>query len=179
MKIAAYLIAVLFGLSVAGPGRAVENATVFGLWLKADQGWVVETSPCGAKLCGKLVGFRQTRSASYIATDRQNPDPAKRDRSLCGLAVIGDFARSTKADGEWNNGWVYDTDTGKSYSGEIQLSDPNKIELRGYVLDPLFGHTLTLVRQTQPFTRCLLPTAKKPGKTPVAAKRETNMDKAR
>ena len=154
MRYAACLVGLLLGLAAAGQAGGTEESTAFGFWLNPDQGWVVETSACGAALCGKLVGFRQTQSPDYVAIDRHNPDPKKRSRPLCGLVLLGSFTPSPKVAGKWDHGWVYDPDTGKTYSGEAQMIGSDTIELRGYILFPLFGRTLTLVRETGRITRC-------------------------
>ncbi len=133
------------------------EAAAFGLWLSPSQGWVVETTPCESGICGCLVSFRRTKSPDYVARDSRNPDPKKREVPLCGLKILGNFTPSIDVEGKWENGWVYDPDTGETYSGEAQMIDPNTIEVRGYVFIPLFGRTLKLVREIGIVDRCSVP----------------------
>lgn len=157
MRHAARLVALLLGLLAAGRAGWSEEASAFGFWLNPDQGWVVETSTCDAAICGRLVGFRNTEPPDHVATDRHNPDPRKRGRPLCGLALLGSFRPSPGVAGKWDHGWVYDPDTGSTYTGEAQMIGPDTIKLRGYILLPLFGRTLTLIRETGPANRCSVP----------------------
>ncbi len=146
-----FLIALgMFGNSAG----ARAELSAFGFWLNEEQGWVIETVPCGNKVCGYLVGFRKTRSDDYAAKDSQNPDPKKRDRPLCGLMLLGGFTPSKETSGKWEDGWVYDPDNGAIYTGEGQMTDADTIKMRGYILIPLFGRTMTLIREVGSIIRC-------------------------
>jgi uncharacterized protein (DUF2147 family) len=140
-----------------GPAVAADGYGAIGFWLNTEQGWVVETTNCDTGLCGYLVGFRQTRSDDYVARDSHNPDPKKRATPLCGIKLLGGFRPSVDGGGKWDHGWVYDTDTGATYTGEAQLIDADTIKLRGYLFIPLFGRTLTLVREGGITNRCAMP----------------------
>jgi len=158
MKRAALLVAITLGLAGASAAASADPApAAVGLWLSQSQGWVVETTPCDDGVCGYLVAFRETKSADYVARDSQNPDPKKRDTPLCGLKLLGGFTPSKLVAAKWEHGWVYDPDTGSTYTGEAQLVDADTIKLRGYLIIPLFGRTLTLIRQAGAITRCSVP----------------------
>ena len=169
MKSAALSIAIAFGLTsltgLAGPAMADSKPQAIGFWLNQEQGWVVETVSCDSGICGYLVGFRKTRGDGYVPTDVRNPDANKRNAPLCGLKLLGGFTPTKDTATKWENGWVYDPDSGATYKGEASLTDANTVNLRGYVLIPLFGKTLTLVRQTGTITRCTVP----PGDEKIAA----------
>ena len=61
--------------------------------------------------------------------DKENPDPAKRNRPIIGLQVLKDFEFK---DGFWQNGYVYNSQNGKTYSCEIWLEGKDVLVLRGY-----------------------------------------------
>jgi uncharacterized protein (DUF2147 family) len=153
MKWIALPLLIVFVLMGHSTGARAE-LSAFGFWLNEEQGWVIETVPCENKVCGYLVGFRKTQSNTYVARDSQNPDPKKRDRPLCGLMLLGGFAPSKETSGKWEDGWVYDPDNGAIYTGEGQMADANTINMRGYILIPLFGRTITLIRQVGAVVRC-------------------------
>jgi len=163
MKSAALSIAIAFGLTsltgLAGPAMADSKPQAIGFWLNQEQGWVVETVSCDSGICGYLVGFRKTRGDGYVPTDVRNPDANKRNAPLCGLKLLGGFTPTKDTATKWENGWVYDPDTGSTYRGVAEVLDANTVAVRGYVLLPLFGRTLTLVRETGPVTRCTIPPA--------------------
>jgi uncharacterized protein (DUF2147 family) len=53
------------------------------------------------------------------------------------MQFMGDFTKNT--DGRYTDGWIYDPDSGSTYSAQMKIVDRNTLELRGYVLLPLFG----------------------------------------
>jgi uncharacterized protein (DUF2147 family) len=160
MKFIALVVSIGLGvIGLAAAAGAAPEASAIGFWLNQDQGWVVETAPCASGLCGHLVGFRKTQYDGYVARDAQNPDKTKRNTPLCGLMLLGGFTPSKEAAAKWENGWVYDPDSGSTYSGVAELVDRDTVKLRGYVLLPLFGRTLTLIRETGTVTRCSVPPA--------------------
>jgi uncharacterized protein (DUF2147 family) len=130
-----------------------------GYWVNDEQGWIVETQPCGEALCGYLVGFRidHPHAPDYVSRDTLNPDPARREDPLCGMRLIGGFTPSKRADGAWENGWIYNPDSGKTYSAVISVMDVDTVRLRIYAGLPLFGRTLFLHREIGVTIRCAAP----------------------
>ena len=143
-----------FSAPAIGPAVAAEYPKEF--WVNPDQGWVVETKPCDSGLCGYLVGYRAAdpHPPGYIAKDVKNPDPAHRDQPLCGLMLMGGFNPADETARQWKNGWIYDPDSGKTYSGTISLIDRSTVKLRGYLGIALFGRTMMLKRETTPPEHC-------------------------
>ena len=157
MRWGSLLIAVGVALvGLCGAARA-EPSPALGLWANPKQGWVIETLPCESGICGRLVSFLKGNLPDYVARDSQNPDKSKRATPLCGMMLIGGFKPAAGSDHKWEHGWVYDPDTGSTYSGEAEITNGNEINVRGYVLIPLLGSTITLVRQTDEIQRCAVP----------------------
>jgi uncharacterized protein (DUF2147 family) len=155
MKRAILLLSTMLSFAgIPNAANAAHEPAAVGFWLNRIQGWVVETRPCDSGLCGYLVGFRKNKSPGHVARDSQNPDPMKRSVPLCGLMLLGSFTPSKHVDGKWEDGWVYDPESGTTYTGEAQLIDADTIKLRGYVLIPLFGRTLTLTREAGTINPC-------------------------
>ena len=157
MKYAVLLLPILLALAGApASAQSPRIADATGFWLDVDQGWVVETAPCpgGSGLCGTLVSFRNDADMANVSYDVHNPDPSKRAKPLCGIQLLGGFTPSKDREDKWEHGWVYAPDTGKTYTGEAQMIDLNTIKLRGYIFIPLFGRTLTLIREVGTVVRC-------------------------
>jgi uncharacterized protein (DUF2147 family) len=148
-------------LAASAAHAAVPSDYPTSVWVNAEEGWVVETRPCDSGLCGYLVGYRVTHpdDPDYVARDTHNPDPAKRGQALCGLMLMGGFNPSKRVPGKWEDGWIYDPDTGETYSGTVTVVDADTVKLRGYVGIPLFGRTMTLRRETGARQRCPAPPA--------------------
>jgi uncharacterized protein (DUF2147 family) len=59
---------------------------------------------------------------------------------------------------EWSDGWVYDPESGKTYSARMALESATLLRLRGYIGIPLLGSTQLWTR-TGPVAHCLQPGA--------------------
>ena len=80
-------------------------------------------------------------------TDVNNPDEAKRNTPLKGLVNMRDFKYSGA--GKWEEGKIYDPKNGSDYSCEMTLTDPNTLEVRGFIGVSLFGRTDVWKRQVK------------------------------
>ena len=125
-----------------------------GFWVPEHGGWVVEITPCSGEYCGRLVGLAKSPRPMAERVDAQNPDPDKRSTPLCGLEVLKAFKPAKAEPGKWEDGWIYDPDKGNVYSAEARLDGPDTLKLRGYIVLPLLGRSLTLTRETGPVNRC-------------------------
>ena len=125
-------------------------------WKNDAQGWVVEVRECDHALCGFLVSYRMVHPhpPGYVPIDELNPDPTRRNTPLCGLQLIGGFKPSTRKNGDWDSGWIYNPDSGKTYAGAISQVDADTAKLRAYIGIPLIGRTLVLHRVANVSARC-------------------------
>ena len=128
-------------------------------WKNDAQGWVVEVRECDHALCGFLVSYRMVHPhpPGYVPIDELNPDPTRRNTPLCGLQLIGGFKPSTRKNGDWDSGWIYNPDSGKTYAGAISQVDADTAKLRAYIGIPLIGRTLVLHRVADVPARCAAP----------------------
>lgn len=124
-----------------------QSSGLLGDWT-TQAGSIVRIERCGADVCMKLVQVTKTLGAS---TDSHNPDPALRNRPLCGLTIGSGFhpADANRATG----GTLYDPKTGKTYRGNITAQDA-KLHLRGYVGIPLFGASEDWTRPAEQVKPC-------------------------
>jgi uncharacterized protein (DUF2147 family) len=131
---------VLFAL----PRTAAWANTPQGEWLM-DGRVVVQTFGCGAKMCGRILWLKVPRDPQgQLDQDKKNPNPALRNRRLCGLTILWNL----QPDGSdrWKDGWFYNPDDGKTYRVMAQLKSNDEIVARIYVGVPLFGKTKVLIR---------------------------------
>ena len=134
----------------AGP----PTGSIAGRWLTEKKDGVVEIFRCGADtMCGRLLWLRIPPDANdKAALDIRNPAPELRGRSLCGLVMMGGLKPAGK--NEWRGGWLYDPASGRTYSGNAKLRPDGTLQLRGFVLLPLFGESQLWTRYTDPVLRC-------------------------
>lgn len=111
-----------------------QSDSLLGNWTNPT-GSTIHIYQCGSRICANLIGIS---SSAPARVDAENPDPALRGRSLCGLNIGRDFelVSPSRAQG----GKLYDPESGKTYTGSM-TRDGDKLKLRGYVGIPLFGRT--------------------------------------
>jgi uncharacterized protein (DUF2147 family) len=143
----------IFALFGAMQAASVAAPSVPGRWLTENKSGVVEIFPCGDQLCGKLAWFRiKPDDPNPEALDFRNPDPARRSRSLCGLVFMHGFKLTGPND--WENGNIYDPESGNTYHGTMRLEPDGTLRLRGYIGISLIGRSEVWTRYTQPLPSC-------------------------
>jgi uncharacterized protein (DUF2147 family) len=110
-----------------------STATVEGLWRTPSRGGLVELSPCGPALCGRLVGSDAMETNPDLK-DINNRDADLRTRRLKGLLMLQGF---TGGPTQWRGGTVYNPEDGGTYKGSITLVDPDHLKLTGCIVRPL------------------------------------------
>ena len=157
------IVAGLFlAASISVPVGAVlaDEPSAVGFWVTPEGGSVVQMMPCDSGLCGSIVGLRLTRKPGDAPFDQHNPDAGKRNRPLCGLIMAGSLKPAKGSTTKWEDGWVYDPDSGSTYKAEMKLDGPDKLDLRGYVGISLFGRIMSWTRETgETLNRCTPPKA--------------------
>ena len=108
---AAALLALTLCALVAS--ASAEEYSLLGLWRVGDGSAVIEVKPCGeADICGVVA------SAPAPAPGEK---PAVGQQILVGMKRVGNLYR----------GSIFNIDDGKTYDGEISLSGPDRLEIRG------------------------------------------------
>ena len=114
-----------------------------GAWFIERSGAALQLFDCSGLLCGRIVWLQKARdSAGDPARDAKNPDPALRERTLCGLTVL--HGLQPAGVDNWNSGRLYNPDDGQTYSVSARLRSADIIVARIYVGAPLFGETRSL-----------------------------------
>jgi uncharacterized protein (DUF2147 family) len=130
----------LFGLLISCLAATIlptaRAASPIGLWRGADATFEIFESE--GTLSARIVSLSEPMTAEgKEKTDIYNPDPTKHEDPIIGLIFISGFMK--KSDDHWENGTVYDPKSGRSYSCSMDLQDPDKIKLRGFIGTSLFG----------------------------------------
>ena len=144
------LLSIIFSVSlVAGvPGQTEQGAReqdgIVGTWITALGKAHVRISRCGEMYCGTIVWLKEPEKNGRPVLDDNNPDEKLRERPVLGMQFMYGFVY----DGEnvWSGGRVYDAESGDEYRGKLRLTDQETMELRGYIMIPLFGRTETWKR---------------------------------
>jgi uncharacterized protein (DUF2147 family) len=118
------------------------SASPVGVWLAKD-GTKIRVSPCGRNLCGFIVQATIDTATGRPPTDKNNADPAKRDRPLVGAEVLISMHHEDPT--KWS-GQLYNVKDGQSYSGNLIETSPSSIRIEGCWLGICGGEDLTRVR---------------------------------
>jgi uncharacterized protein (DUF2147 family) len=113
-----------------------------GFWYTPDHAGVVQVRPCGADLCGVIVGV--TASPTGVMPRDVSGEPQ------CHLTLLRDMR--LQDDGRWH-GSVRNPEDGQVYQAEIWLPADGNMRLRGYIGVPLLGST----QSWQPFSGTVKP----------------------
>ncbi|MEL7537790.1 MAG: DUF2147 domain-containing protein [Pseudomonadota bacterium] len=142
-------IRIVFGVVLATllalPIRAEPGDALVGIWINSDSDGLIQLERRGERYFGKIVGATDG-SQDTARKDRNNPDPALRNRPLLGMTMMGEYRFDGK---RWSDGWIYDPDNGKRYRSRLTLRSDGQLEVRGFVGAPLFGRTQIWERQTE------------------------------
>lgn len=127
-------ITVLFSSSL------FANQGVKGVWLTAKKGAKIEIYQCGNEICGKVVWLEEPNDENgKPLTDLENPDEAKQNDPILGLNLLKGFEKTE--DNVWEDGTVYDPNSGKTYKCKLTLESEDKLEVRGFIGFSLLGKT--------------------------------------
>jgi len=119
---------------------AQSQTEYHGLWWNEDRSGIVELVATESGIEGI------TRWGKKPDTDRNNPDPELRNRSLKGITFLWGFSYDAKKN-RWKGGKVYDPNNGKTYDAKLSLAKGGTIlKMRGYIGVSLFGRTAEFER---------------------------------
>jgi uncharacterized protein (DUF2147 family) len=139
-------LALLLASTMSGIAQAhTASAEVTeGVWL-VDGEAAVQLFDCNSLLCGRLIWLQAPRdSQGQFKRDKRNPDPALRQRQLCGLTVIRDLRSS--GPNHWEDGRFYYPDSGKTYDVKMELTSSDALMARFYLGTSFVGETKILKR---------------------------------
>ena len=138
----------VIALNIAGQ-EANSSDAMLGLWLTGNTKAKVDVFKCGDKYCGKIVWLKEPNYEDGTPKrDKKNPDESKHNTLIEGLRILNDFEYDD--DYEWEDGTIYDAESGKTYSCIISMNEENKntLKVRGYVGISWIGRTDVWTRTT-------------------------------
>ena len=139
----------LLFLSIIVPAQQATAAVAVppGTWLMGEK-VAIQIFDCSAMLCGRVVWLKEPLDRQgLLKRDKHNPDPALRQRQVCGPTIIWNLQPVDR--NRWEGGWLYNPNDGMTYRTTIELKSADAILARVYLGYPLFGVTRTLVRVSQ------------------------------
>jgi len=141
-----YFLAVIQLLAIPASAQ-VRADDVLGVWLtEGKEPAKIQVYKTGKKYYGKIVWLKNPTANGKTKVDKNNPDKNKRNHPIIGLVILTEF--EFDGDDEWEDGDIYDPESGKTYSCYLSLKDKNTLKVRGYVGISVFGRTELWTRTT-------------------------------
>lgn len=149
MRLAPFLIIILFSVVLGPVSPRAEDLTPVGVWLHDNERIRVRIAPCGdgsdEPLCGSIVWLENPDDDEGQARlDTENPDHAQRGQPVVGTTVIEGLVRG--GPNLWTDGTIYNPDDGRSYRARVTVVSPDTLHVRAYVLLPVLGETKVWTR---------------------------------
>ena len=116
-----------------------QSLSPIGIWTNEEGKAKFEIYKCGEKLCGKIVSLKEPLRNGKPKLDENNPDKKLRSKPLIGLPFMKDFEYD--GDNKWDEGTIYDPESGKTYSCYMKMVSKDKMEVKGYIGISLIGRT--------------------------------------
>lgn len=116
---------------------------ILAVWWSPEQKTKVEIKKQNEIYYGQIIALRPE---SKEMKDTNNPDSALQARHILGLEILTGF----KFDGDdtWEDGSIYDPESGKTYKCKMWLKNNDILKIRGYIGFSLLGRTVEFTRVT-------------------------------
>lgn len=125
---------------------SAQTLSPLGTWTNSEKKATFEIYKCGDKLCGKIVTLTVPNdpATGKPKTDSQNPNPKLRTRPRLGMVFMQGFEYDE--DNKWDDGKIYDPESGKTYSCYMKMLNANSMEVKGYIGFSLIGKSQSWTR---------------------------------
>ena len=116
-----------------------------GIWYNEEHDAKLEIYEAGGAFEAKILWLKEPLAEGKPKVDKNNPDPALRDRPTLGLVILHGLHKTDEPN-RYDRGRIYDPKNGKTYNCQITLKGET-LELRGFVLGlPFLGRTAVWTR---------------------------------
>ncbi len=121
-----------------------QSLSPLGVWTNQDGKAEFEIYKCGDKLCGKIVSLKEPNRNGKPKVDQNNPEQKLQSRPLMGMVFMKGF--EYEGSNKWDDGTIYDPESGKTYSCYMKILGKDKMEVKGYI-------GISLIGKSQAWTR--------------------------
>lgn len=147
MKTVFHLIALVVSLFILTSSISLPNSNkLVGIWISENNDLIVQVFENKQLIYGKLVWFKcnhKEKKPIEDHRDEKNSNPDLREKSWLNLIILSGLKYN--GGNKWENGKIYDANSGKTYSASVTLFE-NKIIVRGYWGVELLGKSMIFKR---------------------------------
>jgi uncharacterized protein (DUF2147 family) len=141
-KLLSAIIALMFTLiqSNAVQAQSDNGDAIVGVWETGTGKARVKITKSGNFYYGRIVWLKEPNNEEgKPKVDKNNPDETQRQTPLLGLRMLKGF--EFKGNNLWEDGTIYDPESGSTYSCKINLQDDNTMNIRGFIGISALGRT--------------------------------------
>jgi len=137
----------LFALVViTGFNDARPSHDVVGVWESEEKNLQIEMFEDNGQFAGRMIYFKcSSEQVMRTSTDTENPDETLTTRKLLGLKLVTRL--EYKGMNVWDDGKIYDPNSGRTFEARIQLTGPNTAIVRGYWKFRWIGRSMVFYRK--------------------------------
>ncbi len=143
MRTLLLLISLFYGTATIS--QNTDGDAIIGVWETGNGKARVNIIKSGNYYYGRIVWLKEPMNEEgKPKVDKNNPDESKRLTPVLGLRLLAGF--EFKGDNLWEEGTIYDPESGSTYKCKISLEDNNTMNIRGFIGISAFGRTDTWKR---------------------------------
>lgn len=121
---------------------------ICGKWQSEKKNCIVQVYRDGEDFKAKLVWFDDSDEPDKpmeSRVDYKNPNKSLRTRKLIGMNVLENLEYKSNTN-SWENGMIYDAQTGKKWNSSAYLTPQGALKVTGYWHFKFIGRTMTFHR---------------------------------
>jgi len=146
MRTILFLMITVFATATMYAQTEKEGDALMGKWLSEGGKGEILIVKNAEKYYGKMVWLKEPNDKNgKPKLDTKNPDEKLKSKPIVGMWMLKDFNYSGK--NVWEDGTIYDPESGKTYSCKVTLLANGNLEVRGYVGISAFGKTTVWTRK--------------------------------
>jgi uncharacterized protein (DUF2147 family) len=131
LKLACFPVILLVLVLITGFDHADPAYRLVGVWESEEKNLQIEIFEENGQFAGRMIYFKCSSDEVMRALkDTENPDENLTDRNLLGLKLVTKLAY--QGEGVWDDGKIYDPNSGYTFEARIQLTQANTAIVRGY-----------------------------------------------
>lgn len=127
------VIAFTFFLHSMPDNRVAEDA-ILGKWISVRKNVIIEVYKESGQFKAKVLWFNDTddpKRPMRTRLDIKNPNKNLRHKRILGMDVLEGLTYNFEKD-RWENGIIYDANSGKHWSSVVYFNDEGLMEVKGY-----------------------------------------------
>ncbi|MGI8951212.1 MAG: DUF2147 domain-containing protein [Chitinophagaceae bacterium] len=130
---------------------AQSNADrILGKWMTTQKNLMVDVYKVNDEYKAKIIWFKDTDDKSRPMNERldiKNPDKSLRSRKWIGIQVLNGL-RYVSTENKWEDGKIYDPNTGKTWDAEASFTNNNMLKVRGYWVFKFLSKSLIFYKES-------------------------------